>query len=403
MIPGADGMSTHTTKLYIQSDQDVRCRSVCEIVRVGIGGCRSGSILDGRMGSYAGEPCETCGEITACPGHPGHLELGSNAVVHPLLIHKTVTMLRELYSNWGFRCSQHTIEVRVSKAGAWRRLSGQEVRGLLPSATCDHLVIGVVPIPSLAVRPTVQLARGSRATGENSMTTFLLQLVKTVLTGEDPNMVSTYLRVFMDGGNGTTNRKSFKSIKARIGGKRGRLRQNLLGKRCDYTARTVIVGSAMLAADCIELPPPIYEKQSICVPVTVFNVDRLRRTINKPMFVAIIKKNKTVIRLSRCSHFHRAQLASNLEPGDIVRRCLQTNDIVLINRQPSLHRHSFMAHRVRLGPPESRVIVMSNACTPAYNADFDGDEVNVHVPQMGGARAEVRPSVGHTRWNHRPQ
>ncbi|PIO52797.1 RNA polymerase Rpb1, domain 2, partial [Teladorsagia circumcincta] len=79
--------------------------------------------------------------------------------------------------------------------------------------------------------------------------------------------------------------------------------------------------------------------------------------------------------------------AKNLKVGDIVERHLDNNDIVLFNRQPSLHKVSIMCHRVRVMP--GRTFRFNECvCTP-YNADFDGDEMNLHVPQTEEARAEA--------------
>jgi DNA-directed RNA polymerase III subunit RPC1 len=75
---------------------------------------------------------------------------------------------------------------------------------------------------------------------------------------------------------------------------------------------------------------------------------------------------------------NRRKIAEELEVGDIVKRHIIDGDIVLFNRQPSLHRISIMAHRAKI--MEGRTLRFNEcACTP-YNADFDGDEMNIHVP-----------------------
>jgi DNA-directed RNA polymerase III subunit RPC1 len=81
-------------------------------------------------------------------------------------------------------------------------------------------------------------------------------------------------------------------------------------------------------------------------------------------------------------------VADELKIGDIVERHLENGDVVLFNRQPSLHRVSIMAHKARVMP--SRTFRFNECvCTP-YNADFDGDEMNIHFPQSEEARAEAR-------------
>ena len=80
-------------------------------------------------------------------------------------------------------------------------------------------------------------------------------------------------------------------------------------------------------------------------------------------------------------------VADMIEPGWTVERQLRDNDVVLFNRQPSLHRMSIMAHRVKV--MEGRTFRLNPAVCPPYNADFDGDEMNMHVPQTEEARAEA--------------
>jgi DNA-directed RNA polymerase subunit A' len=80
-------------------------------------------------------------------------------------------------------------------------------------------------------------------------------------------------------------------------------------------------------------------------------------------------------------------VADLIEPGYTVERQLRDGDVVLFNRQPSLHRMSIMAHRVKV--MEGRTFRLNPAVCPPYNADFDGDEMNMHVPQTEEARAEA--------------
>lgn len=83
----------------------------------------------------------------------------------------------------------------------------------------------------------------------------------------------------------------------------------------------------------------------------------------------------------------REQIARNLAVGDVVERHLLDGDIVLFNRQPSLHKMSIMAHRAKILP--GRTFRFNECVCAPYNADFDGDEMNVHVPQTEEARAEA--------------
>lgn len=87
------------------------------------------------------------------------------------------------------------------------------------------------------------------------------------------------------------------------------------------------------------------------------------------------------------SHSNRNKVDMRLEPGYIVERHLQNGDFVVFNRAPSLHKMSMMAHRIRILPYSTFRLNLS--VTPPYNADFDGDEMNMHVPQSYEARAEL--------------
>ena len=87
-------------------------------------------------------------------------------------------------------------------------------------------------------------------------------------------------------------------------------------------------------------------------------------------------------------HGNRNKIDLTLEPGYIVERHLKNGDYVVFNRAPSLHKMSMMAHRVRILPYST--FRLNLAVTPPYNADFDGDEMNMHVPQNYEARAELQ-------------
>ncbi len=137
---------------------------------------------------------------------------------------------------------------------------------------------------------------------------------------------------------------------------------------------------------------PIYIAKNLTYPERAnrYNIEKLRGLIrNGPdihpgaNFVEAADGNKMLLQYA-----NRKKVAEELQIGDIVERHLENDDIVLFNRQPSLHRVSIMAHRARVMP--SRTFRFNECvCTP-YNADFDGDEMNVHLPQSEEARAEAR-------------
>ena len=195
----------------------------------------------------------------------------------------------------------------------------------------------------------------------------------------------------------------------RVKGKHGRFRQNLSGKRVDFTGRTVISPDPNCAIDEVIVPTLMAKVLTYPERVTQHNIEKLRKLIltgpeNHPganfveskisvpsgyLSAAVSKSNKqTTVKISLMHARNRAKIADELKIGDVVERHLADGDTVLFNRQPSLHRVSIMAHKARIMPNKT-LRFNECVCTP-YNADFDGDEMNIHVPQTEEARAEAR-------------
>jgi DNA-directed RNA polymerase III subunit RPC1 len=184
--------------------------------------------------------------------------------------------------------------------------------------------------------------------------------------------------------------KSIRSFSQRLKGKQGRFRLNLSAKRVDFTGRTVISPDPNCAID--EVIIPIYIAKNLTYPerVNQYNLLHLRQLIKNgpevhPGANYVEQADGTKLFLQ---YANRRKIAEELKVGDIVERHLHDGDVVLFNRQPSLHRVSIMAHRARVMP--NRTFRFNECvCTP-YNADFDGDEMNIHFPQSEEARAEAR-------------
>ncbi|KIH46361.1 RNA polymerase Rpb1, domain 2 [Ancylostoma duodenale] len=176
----------------------------------------------------------------------------------------------------------------------------------------------------------------------------------------------------------------------RLKGKQGRFRGNLSGKRVDFSARTVICPDPNLRIDEVGIPVHIALTLTFPEVVNQYNIDRMRRLIlngcdSHPGANYVIDRVTGVKRLLK--YASRETYAASLKFGDVVERHLDDGDIVLFNRQPSLHKLSIMSHRARILP--GRTFRFNECvCTP-YNADFDGDEMNLHVPQTYEARAEA--------------
>lgn len=185
------------------------------------------------------------------------------------------------------------------------------------------------------------------------------------------------------------NMTRLKTLAQRLKGKEGRFRSNLSGKRVDWSGRCCIVPDGSLDLDQAGIPTCIAIVLTIQDTVTPFNIrlltDRVRAGYGlvhgaKSVWDSHTKKTKEL------AYFKDTRLIV-LKLGDKVYRYLQNNDIVLLNRQPSLHKQSIMAHRVKIVAGHA-IRLNGTVCTP-YNADFDGDEMNVHVCQSFEARAEA--------------
>eukprot|EP01063_Lacrimia_lanifica_P005858 TRINITY_DN13530_c0_g1_i1.p1 TRINITY_DN13530_c0_g1~~TRINITY_DN13530_c0_g1_i1.p1 ORF type:complete len:1888 (+),score=754.16 TRINITY_DN13530_c0_g1_i1:83-5746(+) len=180
-----------------------------------------------------------------------------------------------------------------------------------------------------------------------------------------------------------------KSIRERLKGKGGRVRSNLMGKRVDFSARTVIGGDSQIGMDEVAMPVSIASNMTFPERVTTFNVEQLTKLVKTgpdtyPGAKFIIRPDGTRINLA----FAKGRAELTLQPGYIVERHVLTNDVVLFNRQPTLHRMSMMGHRARVMP--FCTFRMNLSATSPYNADFDGDEMNLHVPQSVLTKAELQ-------------
>jgi DNA-directed RNA polymerase II subunit RPB1 len=167
-----------------------------------------------------------------------------------------------------------------------------------------------------------------------------------------------------------------RTLKSRFGAKTGRVRGNLMGKRVDFSARSVITPDANVDLDELGVPEEIAVNLTFPEIVNPYNRERLlsyvRNGPNKhPGAKSVyLKRDKTTFRLNYVNPD-----TIDLKEGDVVHRHLIDGDIVLFNRQPSLHKASMMAHRVRVLPGSTFRLNVS--ATRPYNADFDGDEMNI--------------------------
>lgn len=243
-----------------------------------------------------------------------------------------------------------------------------------------HLLV----IPPIARPP--DHTGGSRS--DDDLTTSYTDIVKAneklkVETNEvervklQQNLIK-HIKALFDNSDGTVTRSSgkvAKGIKERVISKNGIVRNNCAGKRVDQSARTVIVSGSDLRMDQVGVPQEFADQLSYPEKVIARNYKRLTQLLNDGKINSIKRGNKTI----KVKYALEAGRVIKLKPNDIVYRNLQDGDIVVLNRQPSLHRGSMMGHSVVICP--GRAMRLNTADTTPYNADFDGDEMQLHVPQ----------------------
>ena len=273
----------------------------------------------------------------------------------------------------------------------------------------EWMVLQVLPVPPVDVRPSIILESGIRA--EDDLTHKLVDIIRInqrlrenidagapTLIIEDLSEllqyhITTYFNNEVSGIPPARHRsgRTLKSLAQRLKGKEGRFRGNLSGKRVDYSARTVISPDPNL--DINEVGVPVHIATRLTVPdmVTERNVEEMRKFVlngphKHPGALYIVRPDSKRIRLEFVTD--KSVIAESLEPGFVIERHLKDGDIALFNRQPSLHRMSIMAHKVKVLP--YRTFRMHLTVCPPYNADFDGDEMNLHIPQSKEAQTEAR-------------
>jgi DNA-directed RNA polymerase III subunit RPC1 len=190
--------------------------------------------------------------------------------------------------------------------------------------------------------------------------------------------------------------KSTRGFCQRLKGKQGRFRGNLSGKRVDFSGRTVISPDPNLGVDQVAVPILVAKNLTYPERVNRHNLEKLKQCIKNGVDVwpgaqCILKSDEGGYKVN-LRFGDRDLAAKQLRYGDIVERHLEDGDIVLFNRQPSLHKLSIMSHLVKVRP--WRTFRLNECVCSPYNADFDGDEMNLHVPQTEEARAEAINLMG---------
>ena len=276
------------------------------------------------------------------------------------------------------------------------------------TARPEWFILQALPVPPVTVRPSIILETGIRS--EDDLTHKMVDIIRVNQrlkeskdAGTPPLIVqdlvdllqyhtTTYFDNEVSGIPQAHHRsgRPLKTLTQRLKGKEGRFRGSLSGKRVDFSSRTVISPDPNLDLSEVGVPEAVAMKLTIPEIVTEWNIERMRKlVINGPETFPgvnyIVRPDGVKIRLDFVED--RSTIAETLELGYLIERHLADGDIVMFNRQPSLHQMSIMAHYVRVLP--GKTFRLHPSVCPPYNADFDGDEMNLHVPQSEESRAEA--------------
>ncbi len=269
----------------------------------------------------------------------------------------------------------------------------------------EWLVISALLVPPVSVRPSITLDTGDRS--EDDLTHKLVDIMRInqrldaninagapQLIIEDLwELVQYHVTTYFN--NETANipparhrsGRPLKTLSQRLKGKEGRFRYNLSGKRVNFSARTVVSPDPMISIDEVGVPREIADELTVPIRVNSWNLEKCKEFVSRleyPRAEYVVRPDGKRIRVTDTA---RGEILEALGTGYVVERQLLDGDIVLFNRQPSLHRISIMCHTVRVLP--GRTLRINPVVCPPYNADFDGDEMNMHVIQSEEARVEA--------------
>jgi len=382
-----------------------------------------------------GATCRNCGRILLSPGRIAKIKDGIRRArklmgIVPSELYKKV--LKEAKKKECPHCGAPQYKIEFAKPTAFyeileegaQRLTSSMARERLERITDDDLelfgfnpetarpewmVLQVLPVPPVYVRPSITLESGIRS--EDDLTHKLVDIIrinqrlKENMEAGAPTLiiqdlsellqyhVTTYFNNEASGIPPARHRsgRALKTLSQRLKGKEGRFRSNLSGKRVDFSARTVISPDPNLDISEVGVPMDVAMRLSMPEKVTAWNLDEMRRLVingpeKYPGALYVVRPDGKRVRLEFV--VDREKVAEALEPGFIIERHLKDGNIAIFNRQPSLHRMSIMAHYVRVLP--HKTFRLHLCVCPPYNADFDGDEMNLHVPQSEEAQTEAR-------------
>jgi DNA-directed RNA polymerase subunit A' len=403
-----------------------------------------GGVMDPRLGVIdPGLHCRTCGgSIGECPGHFGYLEL-AKPIIHVLytksiyhLLKLTCRKCNRIMMEEDFaekllekaqlnapltcpHCKAKQKKITFAKPYSFyedkdelnpaairerfEKIPNKDLKKIqFNGGRPEWLIITLFPVPPVTMRPSITLESGERS--EDDLTHKLVDIVRINQSLKEnidigaPEFIlndlwelvqyhiSTYFDNELTGAPLARHRsgRALKGIIQRLKAKEGRLRGNLLGKRVNFSARTVISPDPRLSINEVGVPTEVANELTVPVYVTEANMKNTKSLVKAGRVNYVIRPDGRRIKVTE---ENKADIVENIGTEWIAERKLQDGDITLFNRQPSLHRISIMGHRVVVMP--YRTFRLNPSVCPPYNADFDGDEMNLHVPQTEESRVET--------------
>uniref|UniRef100_A0A6C0J664 DNA-directed RNA polymerase n=1 Tax=viral metagenome TaxID=1070528 RepID=A0A6C0J664_9ZZZZ len=280
----------------------------------------------------------------------------------------------------------------------------------------EHMIIHCFPIPPVSIRPTSKIDFMAASTMEDSLTLKIADIinanirVRQQMNKENNNnlydvttLLQYHIATYFDNDSASLPKTEFrsggkltKSISDRLKAKEGRMRSNLMGKRVDFSARSVITSDPNINIDEVGVPLVVAKDLTIPEEVTPRNINKLTKLVlnGRDKYPGANYVHKIIIingkPINQRIDLKYRKNNITLSYGDIVERHIVNGDYVLFNRQPTLHKPSMMGHKIHVLERDNintfRLNV--NVCNP-YNADFDGDEMNLHLAQSIQARTEL--------------
>jgi DNA-directed RNA polymerase subunit A' len=384
--------------------------------------------------------CKECGRIKLTDDEINNYRVQINAIdfetMDPEIIDMTLKKIVEIATQRSIcpHCNAESPKVILDKPTTFReggiKITPKEIRERLEripdddllffginkgSARPEWMILTVLPVPPIDVRPSITLETGERS--EDDLTHKLVDIIRISqrlresrdngspqLIIEDLwDLLQYHITTYFD--NQTAgipparhrSGRALKTLVQRLKGKEGRFRANLSGKRVNFSSRSVISPEPFLSMNEVGIPEIAARELTVPVLINSFNIEKMKEWVKRGTtprtqdgkYLAginyLIRPDGRRIKLTD----QNAEINSErVDIGWTVERQMTEGDIVLFNRQPSLHRMSMMAHTVRVLPGMTFRFNLSD-CTP-YNADFDGDEMNLHVIQSEESRAEAR-------------